>query len=413
MSQLLLNATSNPGTPATNKAGLFYDSADQKVKVAKDLGYTITLSNDGMQDRNVLDNGGMAVQQKVAAASTAIAGISTTTRAGVVADRFAVTASVASNLNWAQIDTATTLETGLTSRYYGSIISASAGKKVMISQWLENMQMVGLRGYQVRLSVKTSQKVGTTGQKYRLGLLYLTAGGTTDTCPTFLTGAWSVTTAVDPAFAATLLPITPDANTPENGTITGNYLDILTTVAWQKSSCTFTIPATAKNLMVVLFADATGGTTDNFSVSEFALTKGPELVSYERPPFAEELIRCQRWYSKSFPYAVVPAAAVAVATGGTGIAGIIGKAAATALAVKIPIRFPVQMRATPTITLFTPVGAGAVPYRIDGTTPAVQTAVAQVGPTDSGVTVTATGDASGAVGDLVGVHFTASCEAVT
>ena len=412
MSYLLLNATGVPSTPTTGKGALFYDTTDEKIKFIKDEGYVVTLSNDGLQDRNVVDNGGMAIQQKVAVASTAIAGVSTTTRAGQVADRYAVTASVATNLNWAQVDTATTLESGLTSRYYGSIISATAGKKVMISQWLENLQIASLRSYQVRLSVKTAQKVGSVGQKFRLGLLYLTAAGTTDTQPTFLTGAWSTTTAVDPAFAATLLPITPDANEPENGTINGNYLDIITTSVWQKSSCTFTIPATAKNLMVVLFADATGGTTDNISISEFVLTKGAELVNYERPPYAEELLRCQRWYAKSFPYGTVPAASIAVATAGTGSASIIGKAGAVALAVHIPVTFPIKMRTTPTITLFTPVGAGAVPYRIDGTTPAVQTAVAQVGPTDTGVTVTATGDAAGAVGDLVGVHWTASCEPV-
>ena len=62
------------------------------------------------------------------------------------------------------------------------------------------------------------------------------------------------------------------------------------------------------------------------------------------------------------------------------------------------------------VVFYTPVGAGAVPYRITGTTPAVQTAFSQNGLTDRGMVVTATGDANGAVGDLVGVHYTAEAE---
>jgi hypothetical protein len=66
----------------------------------------------------------------------------------------------------------------------------------------------------------------------------------------------------------------------------------------------------------------------------------------------------------------------------------------------------------PAVTLYTPVGAGAVPYRISGTTPAVQTTVAQTGVMDYGLVVSATGDANGAIGDLVGVHYAASAEIV-
>lgn len=68
------------------------------------------------------------------------------------------------------------------------------------------------------------------------------------------------------------------------------------------------------------------------------------------------------------------------------------------------------MHATPTLTLFAPVGAGSAPYRISGTTPAVQTSPATTGLLDTGAVVSSTGDASGAVGDLVGVHWTADCE---
>lgn len=411
---LTLIAASSINTPAAGVLATFADSADKKLKCKDENGVISTLQADGLQDRSVITNGGFLLQQRVATASTAIAGISTTTRAGVVADRFAVTTSVASNLNWAQIDSSGTPETNLLARYYGSIIASTAGKKVMISQFLINAEIAHLRGQKVRVSLKLNQKVGS-GQTYKLGLIQLNASGTVDVCPAFLSGAWSTTTGVDPAWGTNLAAITPDAvPTGENGTITGSYLNITSVAAtWTRSSCVFSVPTTAKNLCVVLFSDATGGTTDNLSIAEVQMTQGPDLVDYKEPPFAETLLRCQRFFQKSFPITTVPAAGLTVAAAGTGSAGIIGKAVAVALAVHINVQFDCRMWKTPVVTLFTPVNAGAVPMRIDGTTPAVQTAAAQVGLTDRGVTITATGDAAGAVGDLVGVHWTAEAEFIT
>jgi len=401
-----------PATPAANKTEIYTDT-NRRSCVIDDNGVISTLNNDGLMETNVLVNGGFNIQQKVATASAAISGISTTTRGGVVADAWSVTSSVASNLNWAQIDTGSAPETGLDSRYYGSIISASAGKKVMISQWVLNEDMRHLLGKKVRVSIKHNKKVGND-QTFKLGLLQLTSAGTIDTSPAFLSGAWSVTTGVDPAWNTNLAAITPDASpTGENGTITGSFLNVTVTGStWTRSSCVFTIPTNAKNLVMVFFADATGGTTDNVSIAEAQITRDPEIVEYVEPPYHYTLLRCQRRFCKSFPVTTVPIQSLAVATAGNGVTGIIGKAGATALACYINIIFPVRMFKVPTITLFTPVGAGAVPYRISGTTPAVQTSVAQTGVMDYGLTVSATGDANGAVGDLVGVHYTASAEIV-
>jgi hypothetical protein len=414
MSRLILTKGSVPATPASNKSAVYVDTADGRLKQLDSNGVINVLSHDGLQDKNIITNGGFVVQQRMAVASTAIAGISTTTRAGQVSDRWAVTSSVASNLNWQQVDTSGAAESLLKSRYYGSIISSTAGKKVLLSQVIINSEMAHLRGQRVRLSVKTSQKVGSEGQTFKLGLLQLTAAGTVDVCPAFLSGAWSASTGTDPAWNTNITAITPDASpTGENGTIVGSYLEISSTLAWKRSSVCFTVPTNAKNLFVVLFANATGGTTDNFSVAEFQLTEGLEIIDYVEPPLDETITRCQRFFCKSFPLNVVPAASVAVATGGNGEVGIIGKAGATALAAVCNIRFPVRMWKTPTMTLYAPVGAGSAPYRINGTTPAVQTSPATTGLLDMGAVVTATGDANGAVGDLVGVHYSAEAEFIT
>lgn len=414
MSFFTFTRTNAPATPVTNKVTVFVDTADKRVKQIDDTGAISNLTEDGLKAQNTLMNGGFRIQQRVATASTLIPALSTTTRAGQVSDRWAVTTSVASGLNWAQIDSSGATETGLLARYYGSIISSTAGKKVMLSQFVINSNMAHLRGQKVRVSFKHNQKAGLA-QTFKIGLIALGTLGTVDVSPAFLTGAWSAVTGTDPVWGTNLTAITPDASpTGENGTITGSYLNVTSTVAiWTRSSVTFTVPTGAKNLVAVFFSNATGGITDNISISEAQLTQGANIIDFVDVPLSFELVRCQRFFSKSFPLTVVPAASLAVATAGNGETGIIGKAAATALAVVIRIIFPIRMWRTPTLTLFTPVGAGAVPFRINGTTPAVQTAAATTGLLDMGAVVTATGDLNGAVGDLVGVHYTAEAEFIT
>lgn len=414
MSFLNFTKVSEPPTPSSNTTEIYRDTVDNRMKAKNDLGIIDILSDTGMKSRpNPITNGGFIIQQRVATASTVIAGISTTTRGGVVADCWSITSSVASNLNWAQIDTAGAPETNLESRYYGSIISATAGKKVMLSQWVLNSDMAHLRGKNVRVSIKHNQKVGSP-QTFKLGLIYLTSSGTVDTSPAFLSGAWSTSTGTDPAFGTNLLPCTPDSTiTAENGTVTGNYVNVVTVSnTWVKSSGVFSVPSNAKNLVFIFFADATGGTTDNISLAEAQITIGDEIIDYVEPPLGETLVRCQRRFCKSFPLTVVPAASLAVATGGNGCISTITRAGATALASYIFIQFPIKMWKTPTLTLFGVTGAGAVPWRISGAASAAQTANATTGLLDTGAVISSTGDAAGVVGDLVAVHYTADAEIV-
>lgn len=405
---------SAPSTPAANKTEFFIDS-NRRACTIDDNGVISVLNHNGLDECNIIVNGGFSVQQKVAVASTAIAGVSTTTRGGVVSDAWSVTTSVATNLNWAQTDTGSAPEVGLDSRYYGSMIAATAGKKVMVSQWILNEDMRHLLGKKVRVSIKHNQKVGS-GQNFKLGLLQLTSAGTIDTSPAFLSGAWSTTTSVDPAWGTNLAAITPDASpTGENGTISGSYLTVVTVAnTWTRSSCVFTVPTNAKNLVMVFYSDATGGSTDNVSVAEAQITLGVEIVDYIEPTFTDNLERCQRRFCKSTPLTVVCAASLSEATAGSGACGMIGKAGALALAANYPITFPIVMFKVPTVTFFTPVTTGAQCYRYSGAAAAAQTATAAraSSTTTKGLVVTATGDALGTVGDLVGVHFTASSEIV-
>lgn len=410
MSRLIFTKTAAPSAPTINKSTLYVDTSDRRLKQIDDNGVISVLNNVGLQNRNVLINGDFTVQQRVAVASTAIAGVSTTTRAGVVADRWSVTSSVTgATISWQQVDTMAAVEAGLVARFYGSIIVATTARKVMISQYLVANDMANLRGKKVRVSVKIKQKVGNA-QNYRLGIVQLQAAGTVDTPPAFLSGAWSAATGTDPAWSANTAAIAPDASpTGENGTVSGNWLVIASTAGWVRSSAVFTIPTDSKGLYVVLFSNAEGGTTDNLSIAEFQLTEGADIVDYVAVPFGEALNRCQRFYVKTFAYTTVPATSAGSNTGeATNTACLAG---ATALAGVISWRYPIRMWKTPTtITLYNP-GAGNALIRmiVRGADMGVTASVANL---DQSVTVTATGVAATAIGDRIGIHITADAEIV-
>ena len=412
MSTLKFNQVGAPSSPSAGKAEVFVDSSsnDHRLKLKHDEGYSDVLSQNGLRHVNFLTNGGLTIQQRVATAATAIPLVSLTSRAGRVADRWAVTVGNVTTTTWQQVDTAGAPETNLQARHYGRITQNTNAAKFIFSQYIANADMTVLRGKSVRLSCKVKQFVGANSV-YRLGLLRLGSAGTPDVDPTFISAIGAAGT--DPTWGTNLALVTPTAGIGvENGTISGNAVNITSSANWVRSSAIFDVPSDCENLVFVLFRDTLGAAADSVGIAELQLTLGQEIVDWVTIPSPFDLARCLRFFLKSFPATTVPAASLTEAAAGTGAAGIIGKAGATALAAVINIQFPAIMFKVPTVTLFTPVGAGAVPFRITGTTPAVQTAVAQRGLTELGLTVTATGDASGAVGDLVGVHYTADAEFV-
>ena len=400
-------AATSINTPAAGVTAVFTDSSDKRPKVKDENGVISTLVNDGLKNFNTVRNGGFTIQQRVATAATAIPSVSLTTRAGQVADGWSVTVGNVTTPLWTQVDAGVTVETGLLSKFYGRITQNTNAAKFILSQFVANEIISHLRGQKVRVSCKIKQFVGSNAN-YRIGMLQLTSAGTVDVCPAFISAIGGAS--VEPTWGTNLVAITPDASpVGENGTISGVALTVASTAAWVKSSCVFTVPSTALNLCVVIYRDTIGAASDSMGVAEVQLTQGTEIVDWTSKPFHLELLRCQRYFAKSFPYLTVPVANAGV---NGSACNIIGKVGALALAVHIPIRYPVvQFKAAPTVTLFAPsTAASAQANRIDGTTPAVQTATTTIQSTDNSCVVTATGDAAGAIGDLVGVHYTVDSE---
>lgn len=396
-----------PSTPAASKATTYVDSADGRIKTIGEEGIISTLNNCGLQNLNALDNGGLTVQQRVATAATAIPAVSTTTRAGQVADRWAVTTGNTTSTLWTQIDSSGSPETGLLARHYGRITQNTNAAKFIFSQFLTVNQMGHLRGQKVRLSCKLRQIAGSNAV-YRLGLLQLNTSGTVDVCPTFISAIGAAL--VEPTWGTNLAAITPDASpTGENGTISGVALSITSTANWVRSSCVFTVPASAKNLVFVLYRDTLGAASDSVGIAELQLTTGPDLVDWTPVSPADELLRCKRFYDKTFALTTVPVTNAGINTGEA--KGIAGKAGAVANSGIIWWRYVVPMYRTPhTVTLYNPAAANALIRNITGTADmGVTAATAQL---DSSTMIIATGVAATAVGDQIGIHLSADAEYV-
>jgi hypothetical protein len=397
-------AAASINTPAAGVSAVFVDTADKHVKQRDESGTLNTLNNDGLQDLSILTNGGFSVQQRVATAATAIPSVSTTTRAGRVADRWAVTVGNVTTPLWTQVDAGTIVETGLLNRYYGRITQNTNAAKFILSQFLANQDIAHLRGGKVRLSVKMKQFAGANAN-YRLGLLQLTSAGTIDVDPAFISAIGAAS--VEPTWGTNLVAIIPDASpVGENGTISGVALTIASTAAWVRSSVVFSIPSNCLNLVAVLYRDTLGAASDSVGIAEFQMTQGPDLVDWVSLPWAFELSRCLRYFCKTFSYATVP---VQAAGGNTGehkwIKVVLGASAG-----RSPCwAFPLPMWRSPaTITTFNPVAANAQARDATGAVDCSATTV--VGTTDRQTAITFTGNAATAAENLIDVHLTADAE---
>jgi hypothetical protein len=401
-------AAASIATPAAGLVAVFADTADKRAKQRDETGALSILVNDGLQDRNLLHNGGLMIQQKVATASTAIPGVSATTRAGQISDRWAMTVGNVTTPSWAQIDAAAAPETGLASRYYGKITQATNAAKFIMSQWMIAADMDSIRGLKVRASCKIKQFAGSNAV-YRLGLLQLNTAGTADTSPGPFCAAVGAAS-VEPTWGTNIVAITPDASpSGENGTITGVALSITSTAEWVRSSCVFTVPTDCRNLIFVLYRDTLGGVNDACGIAELQLTIGQEIVDWVQPTQAEELVRCQRFFAKTFAQTTVPVQNAGINTGeAKGVAGLAGAVAASG---HVFWRFPITMWKTPTVTLFNPAAANALMRMIARA--ADMGATANTLQLDASTMVIATGVAATAIGDQLGIHITAEADFVS
>ena len=400
MSRLRFTKTTQPGTPATNKTELFIDTTTRRASAIDDTGVVSVLMNNIKP--NLLINGDFTFCQRAAVALTNITSPSATNRI-YSADRWGFTSGNVTTPQFQQVDTSGSPETGITARYYARYKQLTNAAKVALTQVVLSRDTLPEMSRTVRFTVYMKYSVGSN-RDMRLGLVSNT--GTVD-APT--AAQWNAFNAngTDPTLGASLAYLQAVLVEGTGATLVGSSATCPITTTWTRFSATFVVPTTCKNLMPVIFSNNTFAVNDDLLITQCMLTDGADIPDYIPNDYQTELIKCQQFYYKSFNLATVPANG---ANNGYH-AGIIGKAAATALACHVPVRYPTRMRTAATPTLFSPGATGsAVPYRLNGATPAPQTSAAIVAASEHGCTITATGDANGAVGDHVGVHVTVDSE---
>lgn len=143
------------------------------------------------------------------------------------------------------------------------------------------------------------------------------------------------------------------------------------------------------------------GADDSFTIGNVKLEVGNIATPYVKPDMVGELKRCQRRYWKSFVQGTVPAQGAGAGTSEHRAAAVKSGASAQTLGT---VRTG-TMRAVPTVTLFNPVSSNAQVRNLTANVDCGATAVQNI--SDSGFEIVATGNASTAIGDTLGVHAVA------
>lgn len=252
-----------------------------------------------------------------------------------------------------------------------------------IAQILESTQLYALQGKTVALSFDVRAGANFSPGSGNISIS-VTSGTTSDQgASSYWSGAWTGVTSVLSAASAISASASRFISTP------------------------FTIPAGCLELAIVIQATPTGtaGAADYFEVTNIQLEVGSVPTTFESLSQALELELCQRYFEKSFPLGTTPAQNAGAGTGEFNF--MAGKAGALAEFGYIP--YKTRKRGTPaTITTYNPAAANAQVRDI--TAAADCSAVATANSTDTGFRIGATGNASTAVGNILGAHWTAEAE---
>lgn len=404
MSRLIFNDSAEPSSPASAKTLLHTDTTG-RIRSKNAAGIYDNLSQS--RPSNLIRNSGFWFAQRQAPAT-----LTTYSNVGgriITADGWGISNGTAST-QFRRVDSSGAVETGLQSRFYGEFTKITSTGKMQIMQAIEGSDATQLRGRNVRVQMKLKTIVAASAT-WNIALVQLNSAGTLDTIPstaaTFFTAQGADT--VDPTLGTNLAYIAPTTGkTGHNCTAGTNSYACTVTSAWTLFGGVFTVPTNCKNLIVLLYSHNGVAATNGVAIAEAIMVDNETVQDWFCDSSQVELARCQRQYQKTFAIDTAPVQNAGVTTGC--LRCILGKTAATALAAQFQFQFSVPMRTTPgTITTYNPGAANAEVRQISGTATDL-TATATANSTDRSVDITATGAATGVVGDQCGIHVTADSE---
>jgi hypothetical protein len=264
----------------------------------------------------------------------------------------------------------------------------TANKKFGIAQIIEQKNCVGLIGGNVTLSFKA--KVSSTTKLDNVKAAVVAWSGTADTVTSDIISAWGAE-GTDP----TLIANATFENTPANLSVTTSYATYTLTANIDTAS--------TKNLIVFIWSDVTDTTAGDFLyITDVQLEAGSTATDFERRPIGTELALCQRYFTKTFPSGT----AIGQNNGTDGALSIASLNPSTR--VLIAWDLPIQMRASPTATIYNPSATNAQARDVSANVDCNSTAVFSM--SDSRIIISTGGNASSTQGNGICVHCSASIE---
>lgn len=349
------------------------DSATTALDLADELGVPSLIPH-----QNLLVNGDFQVWQ------TGTSRTGATTFPNNDATRFADRWILLSNGN-DQVDISAAATLGYPDGCHGvaEFEAVTTGKWGFL-QFVESAKSVPLRSKTIGLSFWS--KAGAGLRDFRC---YLVSWSGTANAPTRdIVSAWGAATiAPTPISGITLVE---DAGGSSFSAVLG---------VWTHHGMTFAVPADANNIgVLVVTSDASYLAGEKVSFSGFCLSTAVVATPYQSSLIAAELAECERFFTKTFQMATVPASSA-------GLPGALMDVARNQNDVSAHWQFRTRMLKTPTITTYNPEAAGSGWEQVGGSQ-TFAAVVESVG--ESGCHIYGS-DASTA-DERYAIHATADCE---
>lgn len=401
MSYLTLVDGAAPAPPAAGKASV-YSSTGGRPRALSSNGIDAGLT--GQPFFNFLRNSGFWTAQRQAPGSLTV--YSNIGGRAITADGWGVSNENAS-ANFRRVDSSGAAETGLQSRFFGEWTKTTAAGKLQITQAVEGSDACQLRGKNVRVQVRLKGVVA--GGQFNIALVQLTATGTLDTIPN---GAGLFFTAqggagVDPTLGANLAYIAPTTGkTGDNGTAGTNAYACTVTTAWQRFGGIFTVPTTAKNLVVLIYSHNQVAATNGIAIAEAMLVDDEAIQDWDCQTAGIEITRIERFYFKTFNIDTAPVQNVGLNTGEFKfMSTVVGGLAMAGIGCSFRNR---MHRAGVTLTLYNPSAANAMARNVTDSTDATLSTITANG--EQGCWLSCTGAVGNAAGEHMAVHISVDAE---
>ena len=220
----------------------------------------------------------------------------------------------------------------------------SATEKWGLLQILENRISAAHRSDDVVISFYAKSSSAAADLSFKL----VSWAGTADAPTTDLVSAWGATGATDPTAITNWTIVAAGSGEDEPDALPN---------AWTRYEASFTVPFTANNIGVFVYnrSDETAG--QSISIANMKLEAGTTASSYIREPYEVSVLRCQRFFVKTFPLETQPTENIASFVDALGSVTYAEGGASYQL--WHTWNLPTEMLAVPTVTTYNPHSTGS------------------------------------------------------